>query len=61
MTISKKSVLQMVKKLPSKIDLDDLIYELYVKKMIALGEADIRAGRVLPHEKVMREVASWFV
>ena len=60
MTIKKQALLNMVKSLPSRIDIEDLMYRLYVRKEIELSEQDIKNGRTLSHAQVVREVKKWF-
>lgn len=38
---------------------DALAAEEELATMIACGEADFAAGRVVPHEEVMRELEAW--
>ena len=59
MKISKSWVLDLVDKMPGDPDADELKYQLYVLRKIAEGEADIAAGRTIPHEEVEREISEW--
>jgi predicted transcriptional regulator len=59
MTIAKTTLLEMISRMPDSIDIDDLIYSLYLKKKVELGEKDIEAGRVMTHENVVMETEKW--
>lgn len=59
MFIKKKVLLNDFKSLPQVVDIDDVIYKLYVRKELMLAEQDIKTGRTLSHEQVMREVRKW--
>ena len=55
----KEEVLDILEKMPDEVDVDKLIYTLYLKRKLELAEADITAGRVIPHEEVEREMEAW--
>jgi hypothetical protein len=59
MTIAKSRVAEMFKGLPEKVDLDDLMYRLYLLKKIEKGEADIREKRTISHEDLLKKVKKW--
>lgn len=56
MIVTKSLVAEMVKDLPEKVDLDDLMYRLYLLKKIEKGEADIRAKRTISHEDLLKKI-----
>ncbi len=60
MTISKKQVLEIVKDLPEEIDIDEIIYRLYLRQKLEAAEEDVREGRVVSHEEVVGETSKWF-
>ncbi len=60
MTIAKSTLIEMINQMPDSIDIDDLIYSLYLKKKVELGEEDIEAGRVMTHDNVVMETEKWF-
>ncbi len=60
MLISRQNVLRLVKDLPKQVDFDDLVYRIYLQHALAASEKDIRAGRTLSHQQVLREVRKWF-
>ena len=54
MPTTKKQALEMIKKLPDKATWDDIMYEIYVRKKIAVGIKAADEGRVVPHEEVKK-------
>lgn len=60
MTITKQQVLEIVKDLPEKVEVDEIIYRLYLRQKLEAAEKDVKAGRGVPHQEVVRETAKWF-
>ncbi|MFA5778915.1 MAG: hypothetical protein WC947_02150 [Elusimicrobiota bacterium] len=60
MTIAKQQIHNLVNELPEKIDIDDLMYRIYLLKKLESAEEDIRKTRVIPHSKVVKETSKWF-
>lgn len=60
MIIAKQQVLDMIKDLPEKVDVDELMYRLYLKEKLEAAEKDVCEGRLIPHEEVVRETSKWF-
>ena len=56
MPSAKKQALDMIRKLPDKVTWDDIMYEIYVRKKIALGIKAADGGRVVLHEEVKKRV-----
>ena len=59
MTVTKSLVEDVVKGLPENVDLDDLMYRLYLLKKIEKGESDIRAKRTMSHEDLLKKIKKW--
>jgi hypothetical protein len=59
MTISKDEVLELVRQLPDEVDVEELIYRLYLREKLAAAEADIAAGRTLSAEEVRERIRQW--
>mgnify|MGYP005862878923 CR=1 FL=1 len=59
MTIRKEEVLELVRQLPDEIDIEELIYRLYLREKLAAAEADIAAGRTLSAEEVRKQAVGW--
>ncbi|GFP25907.1 hypothetical protein HKBW3S25_01391, partial [Candidatus Hakubella thermalkaliphila] len=54
MIIAKRQVLDMIKDLPEQIDVDELIYRLYLRQKLEAAEKDVREGRLVSHEEVVK-------
>src|SRR5262245_15816844 len=53
---AKERVRALLDRLPDDCSLDDVQYRLYVLQAIEQGEADERAGRLIPHDQVVAEL-----
>jgi predicted transcriptional regulator len=56
---TKQDILEMIERMPDDTTIDDVLYALYVRASVDRGIADSKAGRTIPHEEVMKEVARW--
>jgi len=59
MTIRKDEVLELLRQMPDEVDVEELIYRLYLLEKLAAAEADIAAGRTLSADEVKAQTASW--
>jgi hypothetical protein len=59
MTMPKEEVLELVRQLPDEVDLEEVIYRLYLREKLAAAEADIAAGRTLAPEEVREQTRTW--
>jgi len=55
MASAKQIVLDVLEGLPDDCSLEDVAYQLYLRQAVAEGERDADAGRLVPHEDVIRE------
>ena len=64
MTIAKQEVIELIKDLPEEVpeevDIDEIIYRLYLRQKLESAEKDIREGRLVSHEEVVKETSKWF-
>lgn len=60
MMIAKNRLLEMVNELPDEVDIDEMIYSLYLKQKLENAEKDIQEGKVVSHKDVIRETDTWF-
>ncbi|MBC8521379.1 MAG: hypothetical protein H8D26_05250 [Methanomicrobia archaeon] len=60
MIIAKQQILDMIKALPEKIDIDELMYRLYLRQKLEAAEEDVSEGRLISHEEVVKETYRWF-
>ena len=51
----KKAAHELLDRLPETVTWDELAYEMEVRASIERGLADAEAGRVVPHEEVMKQ------
>ena len=56
----KQDVVNLLQNMPDEIDVEQLMYHLYVIRKIELGEAAVAAGDVLWEDEVEQEIESWF-
>jgi len=54
MTIAKQQILELMKDLPEEVDIDEIIYRLYLRQKLEVAEKDVREGRVISHEEVVK-------
>ena len=56
MSIVKQEAKNLIDKLPDNVTWDDIMYELYVKKKIAVGLKAAEEGRVVSHEDAKKRL-----
>jgi predicted transcriptional regulator len=54
--IAKKQVQDVVERMPEEIDIEDLVYRLYVIEKIEAGRRDVREGKVVSHEEAKKRL-----
>lgn len=60
MTITKQQVFEIVQDLPEEVDIDEIMYRLYLRQKLEAAEKDVQEGRVISHEEVVKETSKWF-
>jgi len=60
MIIAKQEVLELIKELPDEVDVDEVIYRLYLRQKLESAEKDVREGRLVSHDEVVKETSKWF-
>ena len=60
MMIAKQQIFELIKDLPDELDIDEIMYRLYVRQKLETAEKDVREGRIISHEEVVRETSKWF-
>jgi len=58
MSIAKEEAKKLIEKLPEHATWDDIMYELYVKKKIAVALKAAEEGQVISHEEVKKRLFS---
>lgn len=59
MNIRKAEILQLIRELPDEVDVEELIYRLYLREKLEAAEADIAAGRTVSAEELRAQAKSW--
>ena len=57
--VNKRDVLALVEAMPEEIDADELIERIYLLKVLEAAEDDVREGRIIPHEELVRRSEEW--
>ncbi len=57
--MKKSDVLELLQEMPEELDVEKLIYTLYLKRKLEIAEADLAAGRMVTHEVVEQEMEAW--
>jgi predicted transcriptional regulator len=57
MTLAKEEAIHLIESMPDSCTIDDIMYELYVKKKIEKGLKEIDEGKTVPHEEVKKRFA----
>ena len=52
----KETVRTLLDQLPDNCSLDDILYHLCVIQAVEQGREDARAGRLIPHDEIAREL-----
>jgi predicted transcriptional regulator len=55
---AKEAVRALLDRLPDDCSVEDVLYHLYVLQSVERGQADVAAGRTIPHEEVNRALRS---
>ncbi|MEK6646694.1 MAG: hypothetical protein AABY84_08480 [Candidatus Firestonebacteria bacterium] len=55
----KDEVLSAISKLPESVDIDDIMYRLYVIDKIKKGQEAIRNGKTISVKSLKEELKSW--
>ena len=58
--ILKQQVYELIKDLPDQLDIEEIMYQLYIRQKLETAEKDVREGRIISHEEVVRETSKWF-
>ena len=57
--ITKDKLIQVINKMPEKINIDDLIEEFVLLSKIECGLADVESGRVYSEKQVAEKMEKW--
>ena len=59
MASTKEQLRELIERLPDDCTVKNVQYRLYVQQKVERGLEDVRAGQVLNHEEVERQMAKW--
>lgn len=59
MQTAKDQVRELLESLPEDASYEDIQYHIYVRQQVERGVADAEAGRLIPHEEVMKRLGKW--
>ncbi len=57
MQILKSKLEDLLKGLPEKVDVEDLMYRIYLLQKIEAGEKDIAEGRTVSHKEAIERLS----
>lgn len=57
MNISKAKLETLFKELPENVDIEEVMYRLYLLQKIEAGERDLQEGSTLPHKDAMERLS----
>ena len=55
----KQQVIQMIKKLPEKVSVDDILAELYFRLQVDKGLKELDHDEGIPHKDVEKRMSKW--
>ena len=56
---AKQEAMQTIAKMPEDVDMEEIMYQLYVLEKVRRGREDIAKGRVTTAEELKREIEQW--
>ena len=57
--ITKEKLIQVINKMPEKVNIDDIIEEFVLLSKIEHGLADVESGRVYSYKQVAEKMEKW--
>jgi predicted transcriptional regulator len=55
----KQTAIDALAKMPEQASIDEMMYRLYVIQKIEKGREDVKAGNVISHEDLKKEIEKW--
>ncbi len=56
---AKQEAMQTIAKLPENVDMEEIMYRLYVLEKIRKGREDVAQGRFTTTDDLKREIEQW--
>ena len=57
MNIAKSKLATLLEELPDEVDIEEVMYRLYLLQKIETGELAIRENRTIPHKEAMERLS----
>ena len=57
MNVTKEKLETLIKELPDTVDIEEVMYRLYLLQKIETGEAAIKEGKTLSHEEAVKRLS----
>ena len=55
----KQQVIRMIRKLPDKVSVDDILAELYFRLQVDRGLSELDRGAGIPHKEATKRFSKW--
>ena len=59
MSTCKADLLEIISKLPENVDIEELMYHLYVLEKVKKGQKEIKEGNCISIEDLKKETPTW--
>ena len=56
---AKQDALAAIQRLPENVEMEEIMYRLYVLENIRRGRKDAAQGKTIPAEELLRDIESW--
>ena len=56
---TKQEALDAIQRLPDNVDMEEIMYRLYVLENIRKGQEDAKQGKTMPADQVLRDIQLW--
>ncbi|MGH8480051.1 MAG: hypothetical protein ACREXK_10830 [Gammaproteobacteria bacterium] len=56
---AKQDALAAIQRLPENVEMEDIMYRLYVLENIRRGQEDAARGETTPADQLLRDIESW--
>ncbi len=57
MNVTKEKLETLIKELPDTVDIEDVMYRLYLLQKIEIGDAAVKAGNTATHEEALKRLS----
>jgi hypothetical protein len=55
----KQDALEALQRLPDDVDIEEIMYRLYVLENIRRGQQDVELGRSIPAAQLLQDIQTW--